>query len=1147
MKLKSLRQIIIMSSHLMLFIFLQSLLGGLLHAENGLSQSKKMEEIYMSIHVENQSLKEIFGKIQSETGLEFTYNHKIVDDHEQISLKFKKESLFEILTHIARVKQLKFKRINNNIHVNLNQPVFSDNKLIEEEILQVLVKGKVLSGEDGEPLPGVSILIKGTANGTTTDLDGNFSLNTPEDAILQFSYIGFQIQEVAVNNQSTINVTLNPDLEQLEEVVVVGYGTQEKKDLTGAITSVKPKDIRNVPVSNADALLQGKAAGVQVVQNSGTPGAEVFVRVRGSGSLLGESRPLYVIDGVPMNNISGTFLDAGGQRTSALSDINPNDIESIEILKDASATAIYGSRGSNGVVLITTKRGKEGRSKFAFDAYHGVQEVWKTLDVLNGQQYIDLIRESRNNRAALNPSFDPLAPPYDQLEVTGINTDWQDAVFRKAPISSYNLSVSGGGEKTQSFVSMGYFRQQGTIIGQDFNRFNGRVNLDHQASEKLKIGTSITYSYSNRDRVANDFSSNSILALALLKNPNLPVYNPDGSYSVDPLRINNPVMLANEIYFKSIQKRFIGNVYAEYKIADGLTFRSNFGMDNISDRQDRYEPSFVIDDNGVAEAQAVSYEEFVWLNENTLTYNTTIGSNHNVTALAGLSFQESRQTSLQAGGLNAGSDIVPTLNAISDPTNPNHYITNWGLLSYFGRLNYDYNNKYIASASFRVDGSSRFGENKRYGFFPSVSVGWRISEEAFLQDFGLIDDMKLRASFGITGNQEGFTSNFPSLPLYNTGGNYSNSEPGIYQGSIGNPNLSWESTEQTNIGMDVAFFEGRLSTSVDAYIKNTKDLIFVKDLPWTSGFWSIPAVNLGDLQNKGIEFILSSRNFVGAFQWTTDFNISFNRNKITYLPNDDPTSPYGSDYFIQMPGAFGANGPTSIYRVGEPVGSFYAFVYQGVYPTDADVPENLQDKEVKGGDSKFWDTDGDGFLNRGIDRRIVGNALPLHTGGFTNTFSYKGIDLSIFLNWSYGNDIYNMTGAVLEDMSDDYNQSTKVLRRWKNQGDITDVPKAIYGTSSVSGASNNESSSRFIEDGSFLRIKNVTLGYSFPQHLIEKVKLSSARIYVAAQNLVTITNYSGYDPENQNLSGSGSAPSLGVDYLTQPQPRTYMMGINLNF
>ncbi|MCG8314219.1 MAG: SusC/RagA family TonB-linked outer membrane protein, partial [Pseudomonadales bacterium] len=670
------------------------------------------------------------------------------------------------------------------------------------------------------------------------------------------------------------------------------------------------------------------------------------------------------------------------------------------------------------------------------------------------------------------------------------------------------------------------------------------------ATEKVKIGVSLTYSDSENERIANDFSGISVLANALLRNPNLPVRNPDGTYSEDPLGQNgteNPILLANEVTFETGQRRLISNVYAQVDILEGLTFKSTFGFDFLSERTRIFEPSFVLRRQGLARAEAIFIDDFTWVNDNTLSYATTFNEDHRFSALVGLGIQQNKNTRLEAGGNTSGSDIITTI-AVANPSIPEHEISEWALLSYFGRFNYNYKDKYLVEGSFRVDGSSRFGENNRYGFFPGISFGWRIAEESFMQNIQPISDMKLRFGIGETGNQDGI-GNFDSRTLYGTGRNY-DGQPGIAQTQAPNVDLSWESTVTTNVGVDISLFDNRINFSADAYLKKTNDLIFTRQLPYTSGFSSLDNENVGSLENKGLEFSISTRNLTGEFKWTTDLNISINRNEITSLPENGVA---GSDLIFKLPNAYDAEGPYSIYRVGESVGSFYGFIYQGVYPTDEDVPANLKDDDnneqnnYRGGFPIVVDADGNGQYDRQFDRFLIGNALPRSTGGMTNTFSYKGFELSVFVNWSEGNDIYNVTRAVLTGMTGDFNQSAEVLRRWRNPGDVTDVPLALFSASSIQGVSITDASSRYIEDGSFLRIRNVTLSYNLPATLLERIKLSAARIYFTGQNLHTFTSYSGLDPENQNTGSSNVQQTLGADYLTQPQPRVYMVGVNLKF
>lgn len=1095
-----------------------------------------------------QSLRQALKSLESRFNVRFGYDSRLLDGRPLVVL-VPTENLTQALDGLLKPLGLAYEAVSDKLYILSERSTVNPlptARTTNADAQDRRVTGRILAGDTNSPLPGANVTVKGTSRGTTTDADGRFTLNVPDaGGTLVISSVGYLSQELVLSSQTTIELTLTADTRALSEVVVVGYGTAQQRDVTSAITSLKSKDLQNQPVTSPDALLQGKAAGVQVVQNSGTPAGEIFVRIRGTASLLGETRPLYVVDGVPLNNFGGTVLDAGGQRQSALADINPNDIESIDILKDAAAAAIYGARGSNGVVLITTKRGKSGKARFNFDAYTGVQNVTKQLDLLSGDQFVELLRESLTNRGR-NPLTEV---PFNQVQPNGINTNYQDEIFRSAPISNYNLSVAGGNERVSTFASLGYFRQQGTIIGQDYKRYNLRVNLDYQATDKLKIGTSTLLSNALQNRVANDFSGFSILANALTRNPGLPVRNADGTYSVDPLNNENPVLLANEILAQSTQKRVITNLYAEYAILKNLTFRTTFGIDNLDDRQERYVPSYVLARNGRAEALAVDSDQFTWLSDNTLTYRQQFG-NHTISVLGGFGFQKSLSNFLQAGGQTAGSNIIRTI-AIADPYIPIHNISEWALVSYFGRAGYNYKDKYLADASFRIDGSSRFGANKRYGVFPALSVGWRISEEAFLKGNRVVNDLKLRAGYGATGNQEGLGGDYPALALYGTGRNY-DGNPGISQANIPNPDLGWESTSAANVGLDLSLYNSRVSVSAEAYLKRTTDLIFERQLPLTSGFNGIGNANIGAMENRGLEFTLNTRNLTGAFKWTTNFNISFNRNKITSLPNN---GRLGSDFIFKLPDTYGVEGPYSIYRIGQSVGNFYGYRFLGVYATDADVPRvtdpenkitDLFERGVRGGEVAYQDVNNDGFISRADDRMLIGNALPKHIGGITNTFSYKGLELSIVANWSYGNSIYNMTRGVLTGMIEDLNQSTEVLTRWRKQGDVTLVPKALFGSSSLSGAAPTDVSSRYLEDGSFLRFRNITLSYNLPSSLMNRIRITNARVYVSGQNLITLTNYTGFDPESQN-TGGGRIPSLGVDYLTQPQARVVTVGLSLGF
>lgn len=987
----------------------------------------------------------------------------------------------------------------------------------------VIVTGIVTS--KGSPLPGVTVAVKGTQQATLTDASGRFKINVGDASrVLIFRYVGYVSKEVTVGANPNVTIDLQEDAKSLNEVVVVGYGTQNRRDLTSSISSVKGSDIANVPVTNLDAALQGKVAGVQVVQNSGSPGDETYIRIRGNGSLFGENRPLYVIDGVPMNNIPAGVSPLGGdgQRITATNDINPNDIESIDVLKDAAATAIYGSRAANGVILITTKKGKPGRDKFNFNVYTGVSEVTKRLPLLNATQYVDLITQERANA---NLPVDPT------IVNTGNNTDWQNAIFRKAPISEYNLSISGGDNKTSHYLSFGYLDQTGTIVGlQHFKRLNGRISFDFMATDNLKIGISVNGTHSVNNRMDNNFSGASVLANALIMNPNFPIYNADGTYYYDAnRRAVNPVMLANNLRFLSIVDRYVGNVYGEYTIIPGLKFKTSFGMDNQGVQDDRYQ-SILVNGNNPASGAADFFTQLLWLNENTLSYTPKLKGKHNLSGVIGESAQVTNIRRIGAAGNTSATDLIQSVSGFTNRTEASDYRSTSGLLSYFGRVNYNYDNRYLVQVAARIDGSSRFGDDQKYGYFPTVSGAWRISSEGFMKDQKIVNDLKLRGSIGVSGSQEGLGNDFPSLATYATGINYGN-EPGIAASALSNKDLSWEATTQTNLGLDLSLFDSRINITVDAYRKVTNKLIFKLELPYTSGFTRTNGANIGQLVNKGIDINLSTDNIRGKFAWTTNYNMSFNRNKITSLPEIVYGDPSSSDFTESLPGLYGTTLPTSIYRVGESVGSFFGYKNTGVNPTT--------------GNFGYQDMNGDGKITA-ADRVIIGNALPKFTGGFTNTFSYKGFDLSVFLYFSYGNQVYNQTRAILERMVGYNNGDTRTLNRWTTSNPNTDVPRAVFNDPVMPNSiTNGDMSQRWVEDGSFIRLKNITLNYNIPTAFLKKLKISSAKVFLSGQNLALWTHYSGYDPESQNQSVKNS--QLGIDYATQPQPRTLSAGVNVNF
>lgn len=965
------------------------------------------------------------------------------------------------------------------------------------------VRGKVTNPEDGTGLPGVSVFVKGTSKGTTTDQNGVYQLQvTPQENILAFSFIGYVTQEVTIDNREVIDIALQTDTKQLSEVVVLGYGTNDRRLMTESVGVVKADAIKDLPVSTIDGILQGQVTGVQVLQNSGTPGGGMSVRIRGTTSISGSGQPLYVIDGIPVN--TGDYAQIGyeGQGINALTDLNPSEIESFSVLKDAAAAAIYGARASNGVVLITTKRGKSGAPVIAFNTYQGFQQVWNQVDLINTKDWM----EYRNDL------YDAPIFSEDQIQSDTTNTDWQDAVFRTAPISSYDLSLTGGDEKTRFFISGSYFKQEGIVIGTDYQRANARVNLDHKVNDKFSLGTSIGLTFSKTNRVEGDASENGPLPNGLSIPSIYPVYNyaEDGTrtYSVTEPYFN-PVAIANEATNENFTYRTIANIYGEYQIIPGLTVMSKWAMDFYNFREHAFEFNTGLGQryNGLGFETYTNVLNLV--SNNTIKYEKSFDK-HTVDLLAGYSFEKKTVRDIYIRAQDYASEFLEYLNSASTFVGPYASASDQGIRSFFGKANYNYDNKYILGLSARLDASSNFGSNNKNGFFPSASAAWRISEESFMSDnIEQVSQLKVRASYGVLGNDN--IPAFQYAELYSPG-SY-NSQPAVVPSNMPNPDLKWETTAQFNFGVDAGFFQDKITLTLDVYKKNTKDLLLSRPLPPSSGFTSI-VENIGEMENKGMEVTLGTAYNLGPVEWTSQLNISANRNKVTKLYNDQPIDEIG-------------RGDNRI-MVGQPIGIFYSYKSLGVDPSTGDIV--------------FADRDSDGEITS-ADRMVVGNPHPDFIGGFTNTFKYAGFDLSVFLQFSSGNDVFNGTRIFLESLTQGDNQLAAINRRWKEPGDITDIPRATTDGAAVS--SNNRVSSRFLEDGSYLRIKNVTLGYTFNSELMQRYHISSLRIYASAQNLFTFTNYSGLDPE-VNYGGNDTA-QIGTDFFTFPQARTITFGLNLKF
>ncbi|PSL43918.1 TonB-linked SusC/RagA family outer membrane protein [Chitinophaga niastensis] len=1082
----------------------------------------------ITIAGKNVSLDEVLKKISTQTGYNFIYTDQMLQDTKPMDVQFRNASLEDVLVKCFDGQPLTY-AINQKTIVIRRKP-----KPDEPSPPPVIITGKV-TAVNNEPLVGVSIRVKGTTIGTNTNAGGTYTLKVPgNEAVLVYSYVGYISQERKVSSGQEINITLVEDPTKLNEVIVVAYGTQKTKYVTNAVSSIKSKDIANVPVSSTDALLQGRAAGVQVIQNSGQPGGAITVRVRGITSINAGNSPLYVVDGVPVQSGNPSSL-AMGTTTNSIAAINPNDIESLEVLKDASAASLYGSRAANGVVLITTKRGKSGAPAVTLNYYTGFQKdiASKRPKKINNCQYIELIEEQRAN--ALSSGLGSLYAFVIPDSSTHINTDWLGAVLRSAPISNYDLSIRGGNEKLRYALSGGYFNQDGVVLGTNFKRYNLRINTDYEATPRLKIGNSLSLSRSVYQRVPGEDDGRSVIRVSLYKAVVLPVYNGDGSYYVgDPAGYSNPVMVATQDKMATGINSVIGNVYGEYQLLKGFNFRTTWGVDFSGLKDDAYKSA-----TDLSLASGISnYSQYLTtINENTLNYKFAVKDKHHFNTLLGYSIQQRRAESTMASASNFSTGSITTINAAGTLVGASSFNSASGIESMFSRIGYDFNNKYLVELSLRNDGSSKFGKNNKYALFPAASVGWRVSDEPFLKRLKALSDLKIRASIGKTGNDN--IGDYRSQGVYATGRNY-NGYAGVAPSDLPNADLKWETTTQYNAGVDASFFDARLSFSVDAYIKKTKDLLLDVELPSSAGIRS-SLQNVGSTENRGVELNINTINISAKqFKWSSNFNISFNKNVITGLAGG------GKEIIISKGGNIqGASNPLSILKVGDAIGAFYGWHTSGVYAYSADNKKGIRDLSstgylFRGGDEIFEDRNGDGIIDNN-DRVIIGNALPKFTGGFSNNLSYKGFELNVFTQFSYGNQIYNGSRAVVENMYAFAAAGTGVLKRWRKEGDVTNVPRADHGDP----GNNRRASERWIEDGSYLRIKTVTLGYNLSPAITQKMKIQSLRFYVTAQNLFTLTSYTGWDPE---VSAFGSSVTdLGIDYGNYPQCRTFTLGATLGF
>ena len=971
---------------------------------------------------------------------------------------------------------------------------------------QITVQG-VVKDQTGETVIGASVMEKGTTNGTITGIDGDFSLNMSPNGTLVVSFVGYKTQEVQVKGQKQLQVVLSEDAEMLDEVVVIGYGTMKKSDLTGAVSSIGNKDIKDSPVSNLGQAIQGKISGVQIV-DAGKPGDNVSIKIRGLVS-INNCDPLVVIDGVP--------TDLG------LSSLNMADVERLDVLKDASATAIYGSRGANGVVMITTKRGTEGKGKLAVSANYSFQNATNVPSLLNAAQYAELSNDMMVN-SGRNPN-----PEWANPSELGAGTDWMDELLRTGVMQNYTVSYSGGNEKSHYYVSGGFLDQSGIVKSVNYRRFTFQSNSDAQVLKWLKFSNNITFSADTKKSGSYNIGD------ALKALPIYPVKNEDGSWSGPDGNsewygsTRNPIGPTELNKSQTDGYNFLANLTAELTFTKWLKFKSTFGYDAKFWFIDNFTPKYNWKPTPTEETSRYKSDNksFTYLWDNYFLFDHTFAEKHRVGLMAGMSAQWNTNDYLNAQKNVFMFDNVHEMDNGEEMYAIGGNETEWALLSYMARVNYSYEDRYLLTATIRRDGSSRFGKKHRWGTFPSVSVAWRASQEKWFPKNDYINDLKVRAGYGVTGSQAS-VGNYSYLASYNTSvypfGISSGNQTALVSSTLANPYIHWEEVAQTNIGFDASLFNSRVMFSFDAYLKETRDMLVKASIPITSGFEDTTTTytNAGKVRNQGIEMSLHTINLTGELGWETNLTATYNKNKIKDLNSDVP-------YYINQIN----NSYVTMLAKDYPINVFYGYVTDGIFQNQSEVNTHAVQPGAEPGDIRFRDLNNDGVINDS-DRTVIGNPNPSWLFSMNNSLSYKGFELSVFLQGIAGNKIYNANNIDNTGMAAAYNQTTDVLKRWQGEGTSNSMPRAVFGDPNQ----NTRVSDRFVENGSYLRLKNITLSYTFPKQWLQKAQIENARLSLSCENVATITGYSGFDPE---------VGINGIDQNRYPISRTFSLGLNFNF
>ena len=1105
----------------------------------------------LTLKMNNVSIEEVLNRIEEQSEFRFLYNKDIVNVNKRVTISSADKSVTEILNTLFKGEDITYVVSDRQIVLNRK----NDTTLSQQS---TKVSG-VIKDNQGEPIVGANVVEKGTSNGTITDMNGAFDLSIQPKAILLVSYIGYREKEVPVGTNRTLTIVLDEDTQALDEVVVVGYGTVKKSDLTGSVSSIKAEELKKLPMTSLDQGIQGRAAGVQVTSTSGAPGGQVSIRVRGGNSLKSSNEPLYVIDGFPIS--AGAVADGNGSSTLAtnpLATLNPNDIESIEILKDASAAAIYGSRGANGVVLITTKRGKTGKAKVTYEGYVGVQSVARKLDFMTAEEFAIMA-----NEGAANEGKDPIYGGADSkwkapAEYRNGGTDWQSLIFRSAITHNHQIGISGGNDATKFAISANYFNQEGVIINSDFTRGSIRANVDTKVSNWIDVGLSFTASrtFSNLSSSEGDGGGATSGAVngAIVVPPTMPVYNEDGSFttlSTAPYSaaIGNPYATALLTKDQSTVDRLFANAFVKFNLSmllKGLAVEIRGGTDYSNASRDVYYPSTILSGQGKGGVASKGYRSSTsYLNENLVTYQNKFGA-HGVNFVGGLtiqSFADKSSRTVVSGFVNDVLEDNSLGAAATTDGMPRSGRSASTQVSWLGRIGYNFAERYLLTVTGRADGSSKFGKNNKWGFFPSIAGAWRVSEESFMKEQQVLSNLKIRLSYGLTGNQNlGSYNSLSSLGQYNyTIGNQQGT--GFAPSKIPNSDLKWETTSTLDAGVDFGFLQNRLNFTVDYYYKHTKDLLWDVTIPNSSGFGSI-FKNHGELENWGLEASLSYDLIAGkkadSFTWNTNLMFSMNRNKVLKLPGITPGRTGNLSGHLKIDGSW--------LEEGYPVGIWYNYKYDGVFQnqeqldativnekgeTVARYPKSINTDGL--GSPKFVDVNKDGKIDKN-DWQVIGDPNPDFILSWSNNFTYKNFDLSLFFNGVFGNDVLDLTRGESAVCTPFGNQRKEMLGRWTAENPTSNIPAAR-----VAIQPNLLQSSWLIQDGSFVRLKNVVLGYRFKFNK----GIESLRVYASAQNLFTITSYKGFDPE-VNSKGQNNL-QYGIDYNAYPLSRTYMFGLNISF